>query len=195
MKIPGLSAKYQDRVNHAIAMARKHGPSIVRGAKGSMYSVATGVVAWEVGKMLTEKSQTVKDNAYALPLIFAVAGHVGKKKQYDAGAGLLGVAGFLGRQAYEVEAQKKKDADAKAKLGGAVNAPAPAPGAGMVSGGEAGAVGRWQRVLDQERAQLGARGVSGGEAGGLVGGDPVRAPSPRSSRQQGVAELMGMVDY
>jgi hypothetical protein len=194
MRIPGLKASTQEKVNKAISAARKHGGNFVRGVKGSAYSVAVGAVAWDVGKMLTEKSTTIRDNAYALPILYAVGGHLLKRKQYDAGAGLLGVAGFIGRQAYDSEQKKKAAAPSTVATGiaGAANA-APGATAKGVSGGEAGAlVGRWTRVID-------TRGVSGGEAGGLVGGDPMRAPAARMAStmtpNERANQLMGLTDY
>lgn len=195
MRIPGLKASTQEKVNKAISAARKHGGNFVRGVKGSAYSVAIGAVSWDVGKMLTEKSSTIRDNAYALPILYAVGGHLLKRKQYDAGAGLLGVAGFIGRQAYDAEQKKKASAAGTVGTGiaGAAAAANPAATAKGVSGGEAGAlVGRWTRVID-------TRGVSGGEAGALIGGDPMRAPPARMaaamSPAERAAQLMGLQDY
>lgn len=194
MKIPGLKASSQEKVNKALAAARKHGANIVRGVKGSAFSLATGAIAWDLGKMATDKSETIRNNAYALPIAYAVLGHIIKKKQYDVGAGLLGVAGFIGRQAYESEANKKKAGavgPAVAAAGGAANAPAGT--AKGVGGGEAGAVvGRWQRVLD-------TRGVSGGEAGAVVNGPRLQAPAPRMTAPNEAAavvrsQYMGLSD-
>lgn len=193
MKLPGVNAKTQEKVNKALAAARKHGANIVRGAKGSAYSLVTGAVLWDVGKTINEKSKTAQENAYTIPIVYAIGGHMLKKKQYDAGAAMLGVAGFIGRQAYAAEEQKKADKAKAGGLTGAMNTPPAGPTKG-VSGGEAGAVvGRWQNALALPQ---GARGVSGGEAGALVGGAPHRIPAPRNVPPQAAAvvrdELMGL---
>ena len=192
MRIPGMKAATQEKVNKAIAAARKHGANIVRGIQGSAYSAGVGAASWDVGKMLNEKSETIRTQPYALAILYGVGGHLLKKKQYDAGAGLLGVAGFLGRQAYDNESKKKAAATPTGAATGAAATVAAGTAKG-VSGGEAGAmVGRWQRALD-------TRGVSGGEAGALVGGDPMRAPPARIAVPQAAAvvrsELMGLSDY
>lgn len=136
----GLSAAQKEKVKAMMHRARAGAAHLAKGTKGTLISGATGAGCYYGGKALTEKVEMFQKNVYAMPAAFLIAGHFLKRKQYDAGAAMIGVAGFTGANAYDATSSQQKTQPTQMAPGvppgggGAVpNAPMMAP-AGAVMG-------------------------------------------------------------
>lgn len=191
MKIPGLKKQAQEKVNAALKRARGAGAKFARGGVGSAYSAATGAGCFYVAKMATDvdaatgkpKIEFLAKQPYALPVAFAVAGHLVKRRQMDVGAAMLGAAGFLAAQAYGNASAKKAGAldnpnapDMKKALGAEGYGYGGAHGYyGSAYGLDAGAVIHPALMTGAAGHLHPSYGMSAGEAGGVI--EPASASS------------------
>lgn len=70
------------------------GGSMARGLKGSAMAAVGGAGAALVDTYGLTKIDFVQKNWWARPLIYAVGGHLVKRKWNDVGAALIGIAGY-----------------------------------------------------------------------------------------------------
>jgi len=70
------------------------GASMARGLKGSAMAAVGGAGAALIDTYALQKIEFIRKTWWARPLIYAVGGHLVKRKWNDVGAALIGVAGY-----------------------------------------------------------------------------------------------------
>jgi hypothetical protein len=96
-----ISKERLDSLKKSIRARRDGAKGAAKGAKGSALAVGTGAASQYLFAYISQQSSFMRSNWYVTPAAMAVAGHFLKRKNYDAGAALLGAAGFAGATAHQ----------------------------------------------------------------------------------------------
>ena len=183
MKIPGLKKGAQEKVNAALARARGAGAKFAKGAQGTAMSAGTGAACFYaveyakgVGDDGKPRVEFLANNKYAVPAILAIAGHMVKKKQFDVGAAMVGVAGYEAAKAFAAKSSTK---DPLATALGGATPPANGYGWGGAYGAGELVMPAGEVIVPQLPTVAGhlhpSYGMSAGEAGAIV--EPASARS------------------
>lgn len=187
MKIPGLKKGAQEKVNAALARARGAGAKFARGGQGTLLSAGTGAACFYAVDFVTGRGDDGKprvemlaNNKYAAPALLAVVGHMVKRKQYDVGAAMIGVAGYEAAKAFASK-KTKSSADTIADVLADANKGASGYGYGGAYGMHAGelVMPAGEVIVPQLPTVAGhmhpSYGMGAGEAGAIV--EPASARS------------------